>query len=142
MFRVSKCYICYNVHHIIPLVYFNTYLQNNKIFNAPNTIKKQSWSPLKILEHIISCRFCYKLIFLQNFIQFKVITLHAQLPPLTMLKVDVQFDIKLYFIKNVSFLKKSMKFEMLFKSMLPSNFIGRRGLVLIRTMKKVFKYQF
>lgn len=35
-----------------------------------------------------------------------------------------------------------MKFEMLFKSMLPSNFIGRRGLVLIRTMKKVFKYQF
>lgn len=35
-----------------------------------------------------------------------------------------------------------MKFEMLFKSMLPSNFIGRRGLVLIRTKKKVFKYQF
>lgn len=64
------------------------------------------------------------------------------LAPLTMLKVDVQFDIKLYFIKNVSFLKKSMKFEMLFKSMLPSNFIGRRGLVLIRTKKKVFKYQF
>lgn len=28
------------------------------------------------------------------------------LAPLTMLKVDVQFDIKLYFIKNVSFLKK------------------------------------